>query len=110
MYFSILYDFNLYFNSRFTSRIININNALSIQKKVFPPSIPQILGLMVIRKMLDMVFSQHDLAWLDDILPDKKKKKKEEKKNTKKDKKKGKGGNDSEEVSVLVVRCRLLAL
>lgn len=58
---------------------------------------------MVIRKMLDMVFSQHDLAWLDDILPEKEKKKKEdEKKNTKKEKKKGKGGNDSEDVSVLV--------
>lgn len=66
-------------------------------------SFPQILGLMVIRKMLDMVFSQHDLAWLDDILPEKEKKKKEdEKKNTKKEKKKGKGGNDSEDVSVLV--------
>uniref|UniRef100_A0A673J938 Anion exchange protein n=1 Tax=Sinocyclocheilus rhinocerous TaxID=307959 RepID=A0A673J938_9TELE len=64
-----------------------------------------ILGLMVIRKMLDMVFSQHDLAWLDDILPEKEKKKKEdEKKNTKKDKKKGKGGDDSEDVSVLVAR------
>ncbi|XP_030594052.1 electrogenic sodium bicarbonate cotransporter 4-like [Archocentrus centrarchus] len=30
-----------------------------------------ILGLMVVRKMLDMVFSQHDLAWLDDLLPEK---------------------------------------
>uniref|UniRef100_H3DNF4 Anion exchange protein n=1 Tax=Tetraodon nigroviridis TaxID=99883 RepID=H3DNF4_TETNG len=28
-----------------------------------------ILGLMVVRKMLDMIFSQHDLAWLDDLLP-----------------------------------------
>ncbi|XP_051751645.1 electrogenic sodium bicarbonate cotransporter 4 isoform X1 [Ctenopharyngodon idella] len=57
-----------------------------------------ILGLMVVRKMLDMVFSQHDLAWLDDILPEKEKKKKEdEKKNTKKDKKKGKAADDGEE-------------
>uniref|UniRef100_A0A8C1BKK9 Anion exchange protein n=2 Tax=Cyprinus carpio TaxID=7962 RepID=A0A8C1BKK9_CYPCA len=64
-----------------------------------------ILGLMVVRKMLDMVFSQHDLAWVDDILPGKEKKKKvDEKKNTKKDKKKGKGGEDREDVSVLVVR------
>lgn len=55
--------------------------------------------------MLDMVFSQHDLAWVDDILPGKEKKKKvDEKKNTKKDKKKGKGGEDREDVSVLVVR------
>uniref|UniRef100_A0A8C7Z5K6 Anion exchange protein n=1 Tax=Oryzias sinensis TaxID=183150 RepID=A0A8C7Z5K6_9TELE len=43
-----------------------------------------ILGLMVIRKMMDWVFSQHDLAWLDDLLPEKEKKKKDE------DKKKGK--------------------
>ncbi|XP_058492989.1 electrogenic sodium bicarbonate cotransporter 4 [Solea solea] len=44
-----------------------------------------ILGLMVVRKMLDMIFSQHDLAWVDDLLPEKEKKKVEE------DKKKGKG-------------------
>ncbi len=69
------------------------------------PSISQILGLLVVRKMLDMVFSQHHLAWVDDILPGKDKKKKEdEKKNTKKIKKKGKGGDDSEDVSVLVAR------
>ncbi|XP_076848351.1 electrogenic sodium bicarbonate cotransporter 4 [Brachyhypopomus gauderio] len=29
-----------------------------------------ILGLMLVRKMLDAVFSQHDLAWLDDLLPE----------------------------------------
>ncbi|XP_030624001.1 electrogenic sodium bicarbonate cotransporter 4 [Chanos chanos] len=46
-----------------------------------------ILGLMVVRKMLDFMFSQHDLAWLDDILPEKDKKKKEDEKQ-KKDKKK----------------------
>ncbi|KAG9261466.1 electrogenic sodium bicarbonate cotransporter 4 [Astyanax mexicanus] len=62
-----------------------------------------ILGLMLVRKMLDMVFSQHDLAWLDDLLPEKEKKKKDdEKKNSsssssKKDKKKGRVGDDSEE-------------
>ncbi|XP_072515699.1 electrogenic sodium bicarbonate cotransporter 4 isoform X2 [Salminus brasiliensis] len=56
-----------------------------------------ILGLMVVRKMLDLVFSQHDLAWLDDILPDKDKKKKEDEKK-KKEKKKAKGGDhDSDE-------------
>ncbi|CAI9611053.1 unnamed protein product [Staurois parvus] len=38
-----------------------------------------ILGLMMVRKMLDWVFSQHDLAWLDDILPEKDKKKQEDK-------------------------------
>ncbi|KAI4821072.1 hypothetical protein KUCAC02_029023 [Chaenocephalus aceratus] len=27
-----------------------------------------ILGLLLVRKMLDMVFSQHDLAWIDDLL------------------------------------------
>ncbi|KAM8886175.1 electrogenic sodium bicarbonate cotransporter 4 [Spinachia spinachia] len=47
-----------------------------------------ILGLMVVRKMLDMVFSQHDLAWIDDLLPGKEKKKKKKKKDE--EKKKGK--------------------
>uniref|UniRef100_A0A3Q2CPK4 Anion exchange protein n=1 Tax=Cyprinodon variegatus TaxID=28743 RepID=A0A3Q2CPK4_CYPVA len=47
-----------------------------------------ILGLMVVRKMLDMVFSQHDLAWLDDLLPEKEKKKKEDDKKKKKEKEK----------------------
>ncbi|KAG7476892.1 hypothetical protein MATL_G00087600 [Megalops atlanticus] len=55
-----------------------------------------ILGLMVVRKMLDLVFSQHDLAWLDDILPEKDKKKKEDEKK-KKEKKKPKGGEDDSE-------------
>ncbi|XP_061842008.1 electrogenic sodium bicarbonate cotransporter 4 isoform X1 [Nerophis lumbriciformis] len=49
-----------------------------------------ILGLMVVRKMLDMVFSQHDLAWVDDLLPEKEKKKKEDDKKSVKDKKKPK--------------------
>uniref|UniRef100_A0A8C9W4G4 Anion exchange protein n=1 Tax=Scleropages formosus TaxID=113540 RepID=A0A8C9W4G4_SCLFO len=57
---------------------------------VFPV---MILGLMVVRKMLDLVFSQHDLAWLDDILPEKDKKKKEDEKK-KKDRKKSKGQDD----------------
>ncbi|KAG7214973.1 hypothetical protein INR49_019722, partial [Caranx melampygus] len=46
-----------------------------------------ILGLMVVRKLLDLIFSQHDLAWLDDILPDKDKKKKEDDKKKIKEKK-----------------------
>uniref|UniRef100_A0A9J7YN19 Anion exchange protein n=1 Tax=Cyprinus carpio carpio TaxID=630221 RepID=A0A9J7YN19_CYPCA len=59
-----------------------------------------ILGLMVVRKTLDLVFSQHDLAWLDDILPDKDKKKKEDEKK-KKEKKKAKSEehNNSDEES-----------
>ncbi|XP_019949241.2 electrogenic sodium bicarbonate cotransporter 4 isoform X2 [Paralichthys olivaceus] len=59
-----------------------------------------ILGLMVVRKMLDMVFSQHDLAWLDDLLPEKEKKKKNEDKKKGKDKEKEKKKSkqdDSEE-------------
>ncbi|XP_015256515.1 PREDICTED: electrogenic sodium bicarbonate cotransporter 4-like [Cyprinodon variegatus] len=57
-----------------------------------------ILGLMVVRKMLDMVFSQHDLAWLDDLLPEKEKKKKEDDKKKKKEKEKKKPkADDSEE-------------
>ncbi|KAG9488928.1 hypothetical protein GDO78_005111 [Eleutherodactylus coqui] len=52
-----------------------------------------ILGLMMVRKMLDWVFSQHDLAWLDDILPEKEKKKEDDKSK----KKKGKDEVDSDE-------------
>ncbi|XP_061886830.1 electrogenic sodium bicarbonate cotransporter 4-like isoform X3 [Entelurus aequoreus] len=47
-----------------------------------------ILGLMVVRKLLDLMFSQHDLAWLDDLLPDREKKKSEDEKKKKKKKKK----------------------
>uniref|UniRef100_A0A3B3U2G8 Anion exchange protein n=1 Tax=Poecilia latipinna TaxID=48699 RepID=A0A3B3U2G8_9TELE len=59
-----------------------------------------ILGLMVVRKVLDMMFSQHDLAWLDDLLPEKEKKKKEDdkKKRKEKDKKKPKTDDREEEV------------
>uniref|UniRef100_A0A8C1IZY9 Anion exchange protein n=1 Tax=Cyprinus carpio TaxID=7962 RepID=A0A8C1IZY9_CYPCA len=60
-----------------------------------------ILGLMVVRKMLDLIFSQHDLAWLDDILPDKDKKRKEDEKKKKEKKKAGKSEehNNSDEES-----------
>ncbi|XP_067084448.1 electrogenic sodium bicarbonate cotransporter 4 [Osmerus mordax] len=37
-----------------------------------------ILGLLLVRKMLDIMFSQHDLAWVDDVLPGKEKKKKKD--------------------------------
>ncbi|XP_072310335.1 electrogenic sodium bicarbonate cotransporter 4 [Eucyclogobius newberryi] len=56
-----------------------------------------ILGLMVVRKLLDFIFSQHDLAWMDDILPDKDKKKKEDEK--KKKKKAGQPDSDEEETN-----------
>ncbi|XP_047425454.1 electrogenic sodium bicarbonate cotransporter 4 isoform X2 [Mugil cephalus] len=58
-----------------------------------------ILGLMVVRKLLDLMFSQHDLAWLDDILPDKDKKKKEDEKKKKKDKKVVEPDSDEEETN-----------
>lgn len=35
---------------------------------------PQILGLIIVRRLLDLIFSQHDLAWIDNILPEKEKK------------------------------------
>uniref|UniRef100_A0A3Q3SSB6 Anion exchange protein n=1 Tax=Mastacembelus armatus TaxID=205130 RepID=A0A3Q3SSB6_9TELE len=56
-----------------------------------------ILGLMVVRKMLDMVFSQHDLAWLDDLLPEKEKKKKDDDKKKGKEREKKPKPDDSEE-------------
>lgn len=51
---------------------------------------------MVVRKLLDLMFSQHDLAWLDDILPDKDKKKKEDDKKKKKEKKGAEPESDEE--------------
>ncbi|XP_004590738.2 electrogenic sodium bicarbonate cotransporter 4 isoform X3 [Ochotona princeps] len=47
-----------------------------------------ILGLIIVRRLLDFVFSQHDLAWIDNILPEK------EKKETDKKKKRGKGARE----------------
>ncbi|XP_057675076.1 electrogenic sodium bicarbonate cotransporter 4-like isoform X2 [Corythoichthys intestinalis] len=60
-----------------------------------------ILGLMVVRKLLDLMFSQHDLAWLDDILPDKDKKKNEDDKKKKKKKKAAADTESDEEEAYL---------
>nr|XP_002709774.1 electrogenic sodium bicarbonate cotransporter 4 isoform X3 [Oryctolagus cuniculus] len=50
-----------------------------------------ILGLIIVRRLLDFIFSQHDLAWIDNILPEK------EKKETDKKKKKKGAHEDSDE-------------
>ncbi|KAB0363867.1 hypothetical protein FD754_008023 [Muntiacus muntjak] len=42
-----------------------------------------ILGLIIVRRLLDLVFSQHDLAWIDNILPEKEKKEADKKKKRK---------------------------
>ncbi|XP_076990732.1 electrogenic sodium bicarbonate cotransporter 4 isoform X2 [Tamandua tetradactyla] len=39
-----------------------------------------ILGLIIVRRLLDLIFSQHDLAWIDNILPEKEKKETSKKK------------------------------
>lgn len=57
---------------------------------VFPV---MILALVAVRKAMDYVFSQHDLSYLDDVIPEKEKKKKEDEK---KKKNKKKGSIDSE--------------
>lgn len=57
---------------------------------VFPV---MILALVAVRKAMDWVFSQHDLSYLDDVIPEKDKKKKEDEK---KKKGKKKGSIDSE--------------
>ncbi|XP_074474548.1 electrogenic sodium bicarbonate cotransporter 1-like isoform X1 [Sebastes fasciatus] len=53
---------------------------------VFPV---MILALVAVRKAMDYVFSQHDLSYLDDVIPEKDKKKKEDEKKKKGGKKKG---------------------
>ncbi|XP_027478689.2 electrogenic sodium bicarbonate cotransporter 4 isoform X2 [Zalophus californianus] len=42
-----------------------------------------ILGLIIVRRLLDLIFSQHDLAWIDNILPEKEKKETDKKKRRK---------------------------
>lgn len=51
------------------------------------------MALVAVRKGMDYVFSQHDLGYLDDVIPEKDKKKKEDEK---KKKQKKKGSIDSE--------------
>ncbi|CAB1318851.1 unnamed protein product [Coregonus sp. 'balchen'] len=53
-----------------------------------------ILALVAVRKAMDYIFSQHDLGYLDDVIPEKDKKKKEE--DEKRKKKQKKGSIDSE--------------
>lgn len=50
---------------------------------VFSELSPQILGLIIVRRLLDLIFSQHDLAWIDNILPEKEKKETDKKKRRK---------------------------
>ncbi|XP_069092974.1 electrogenic sodium bicarbonate cotransporter 1 isoform X4 [Pleurodeles waltl] len=54
-----------------------------------------ILALVAVRKAMDYFFSQHDLSFLDDVIPEKDKKKKEDEK--KKKKKKGSVDSDIED-------------
>jgi len=49
-----------------------------------------------VRRLLDFVFSQHDLAWIDNIIPEKEKKKEDDKKK----KKKGNKGDSSSDEEV----------
>lgn len=41
-------------------------------------SIPQVLALVFIRKLMDCIFSKRELSWLDDLMPESKKKKLED--------------------------------
>ncbi|KAF1389572.1 hypothetical protein PFLUV_G00074800 [Perca fluviatilis] len=59
---------------------------------VFPV---MILALVAVRKVMDYMFSQHDLSFLDDIIPEKDKKKKEDEK--KKKKKQGSIDSDADD-------------
>ncbi|XP_054867163.1 solute carrier family 4 member 4a isoform X2 [Amphiprion ocellaris] len=54
-----------------------------------------ILALVAVRKAMDYMFSQHDLSFLDDVIPEKDKKKKEDEK--KKKKKRGSIDSDAED-------------
>lgn len=60
------------------------------------------MALVAVRKAMDYVFSQHDLSYLDDVIPEKDKKKKEDEKK-KKQKKKGSIDSEIDFVSVAAV-------
>lgn len=60
--------------------------------------LPQILALVAVRKGMDYFFSQHDLSFLDDVIPEKEKKKKED------TQKKGSADSDTEDVSAFQFR------
>ncbi|XP_015275484.1 PREDICTED: electrogenic sodium bicarbonate cotransporter 1 [Gekko japonicus] len=60
---------------------------------VFPV---MILALVAVRKAMDYLFSQHDLSFLDDVIPEKDKKKKEDEKKKKKKKSSLDSDNDDE--------------
>uniref|UniRef100_A0AAQ4PCL2 Anion exchange protein n=1 Tax=Gasterosteus aculeatus aculeatus TaxID=481459 RepID=A0AAQ4PCL2_GASAC len=68
---------------------------------VFPV---MILALVAVRKAMDYMFSQYELGFLDDVIPEKDKKKKEDEK--KKKKKRGSLDSEAEDVSARVVHCR----
>lgn len=53
------------------------------------------MALVAVRKAMDYMFSQHDLSFLDDVIPEKDKKKKEDEKK----KKHGSTDSDAEDVS-----------
>ncbi|XP_063776175.1 electrogenic sodium bicarbonate cotransporter 1 isoform X3 [Pseudophryne corroboree] len=57
-----------------------------------------ILALVAVRKAMDYLFSQHDLGFLDDVIPEKDKKKKEDEK--KKKKKKGSVDSDNDDSDI----------
>ncbi|XP_003793434.1 electrogenic sodium bicarbonate cotransporter 4 isoform X2 [Otolemur garnettii] len=65
---------------RVTGIIVFILTGIS----VFLAPILKILGLIIVRRLLDLIFSQHDLAWIDNILPDKDKKETDKKRKRKK--------------------------
>lgn len=56
---------------------------------------------MAVRKAMDYLFSQHDLSFLDDVIPEKDKKKKEDEK--KKKKKKGSMDSDNDDVRTFLL-------
>lgn len=69
--------------------------------------IGQILALVAVRKAMDYVFSQHELSFLDDVIPEKDKKKKEDEK---KKKKKSRESIDSDVDEVILLLLLLFCI
>lgn len=78
-----------------TNQLLIVAPFADVKRRLLVLLLFQILALVAVRKAMDYMFSQHDLSFLDDVIPEKDKKKKEDEK-----KKRSSLGSDAEDVSI----------
>lgn len=77
-----------------THKLLIVAPFADVKQRLLSCCFFQILALVAVRKAMDYMFSQHDLSFLDDVIPEKDKKKKED------EKKRSSLISDAEDVSV----------